>query len=460
MNITKENTGDLSATIKIEVVPEDYDNKVTDALKELQRKASLKGFRPGKVPFGMIKKMYRKGAMAEEVNKLLSESLNQYLIDNKLEVLGYPLASKDKQTVADFDNDESFEFYFDIGLAPEINLEINEKTTVEYSDIQVEDDKVDGYLTEVRSRHGNPSNPEKAEKGDLIRGEIMQLDKDGNILEGGVKNSTSLSIDFLKDEKVQKRFIGSKKDDKIQFNPLAASGNEAETASMLGITKDDKESLESDYEFVITEISRIEPAEINKEFFDKVYPSDNIETEEAFRGKLKDEAKEYFQKESDNFFTHEVIEKFTNETEVSLPEDFIKRWLVESESKITEETVEHDYKIYVDALKQQLIINKISKDNDIKVETADIKNYIKTMYARQFMFDQVDEEKNKQLDMLADSVMRNEEEVKKLYDQLFDEQIKELFKSKLKLKNKKIKYDDFITKVNEHHQKHHHHEHE
>jgi len=459
MNITKESTGELTATIKIEVGPEDYKDKVTDALKEVQRKTTLKGFRPGKVPFGLINKMYKKSALAEEVNKLLSESLNSYIEENKLDLLGYPLSGKDKNTVTDFDHDEKFEFYFDIGLAPEINLEINNNTEAEYFDIQVEDEKVDNYLKDVRSRYGDPTNPEKAEKGDLIHGEIFQIDKDGNIPEGGITNTTSLSIDFIKDEKVQKKFIGCKKDDKIRFNPLAATGNESETASMLGIKKEDRDNMESDYEFLITEVSRIEPAEINKDFFDKVYPNDNVESEEDFREKLRNEARDYFQKESDNFFTHEVIEKLTHDTEVQLPEEFIKRWLVEAESKITEESVEQDYKDYVKALKQQLIIKKISIDNEVKVGTSDIKNYIKEMYARQFMFDLQDEEKSKQLDTLVESVMKNEEEVRKIYDQLFDNQLRELFKSKLKLNKTIINYDDFIQKVNEHH-KHHHHEHE
>lgn len=459
MNITQESTGDLTSTIKIEMVKEDYNDKVQESLKDVQRKTTLKGFRPGKVPFGLINKMYKKSVMAEEVNKILSESLNNYLLENKLEILGYPLGSKDKQAVADFDNSEDFEFYFDIGLAPTIELEINDSIESEYFDIEVEDDKVDGYLTEVRSRHGNPVSPDKAEKGDLIRGDIRQLDSDGNLLEGGVTNNTSLSIDFIKEEDAQKKFIGSAAGDKIQFNPLKATGNEAETAAMLGIKKEDKEQLEADYEIEITEVSRIEPAEINKEFFDKVYPNGNIETEDDFREKLRDEAKEYLQKESDNFFTHEVIEKITTETEVTLPEEFVKRWLVESDSKVTTETVEQDYLNYVKALKQQLIINKIAGDNDIKVDINDVKNFIKEMYAKQFMLDIADEEKSKQLDMLADSVMKNEDETRKIYDQLFDDQVRELFKSKLKLNKTSIKYDDFIEKVNEHH-KHHHHEHE
>jgi trigger factor len=460
MNITKESTGDLTATIKIEVAPEDYNDKVTEALKDIQRKATMKGFRPGKVPYGIINKMYRKGAMAEEVNKLLSESLNNYLVENKLDILGYPLGSKDKKSIADFDNSDSFEFYFDIGLTPQIDLELNDKIEAEYYDIEVEDEKVDNYLNEVRMRYGNPVNPETAEKDDLIRGEIRQLDKDGNILEHGVKNNTSLSINFIKDETVQNQFIGAKKDDRVRFNPLNATGNESETASLLGIKKEEREKLESDYEFQITEISRIEPAEVNKEFFDKVYPKDNIESEEAFRERLRSEAREYFQKESDSFFTHEMIEKIVNETEVNLPDEFVKRWLVESESKITAETIEQDYNNYVKALKQQLIINKIANDHNIRVDRNDVKNHIIEMYGRQFMIDLQDEEKSKQLDFLAESVMKNEEETRKLSDQLFDERIRELFKAKLRLKKIVLSYDQFIEKVNDHHHKHHHHEHE
>ncbi len=459
MNITKESTGDLTATIKMEIGPEDYKEQVESALRDLQKKSNLKGFRPGKVPFGLIKKMYGKSALAEEVNKLLSEKLNNYLVENKLEILGYPLASKENETKADFENSEEFEFFFDIGMSPQFDLEINDKIEAEYFDIQVEDEKVDGYLKEVRQRYGNPTNPEIAEKGDLLRGEIEQIDAEGKVMEDGVKNTTSLSIDFIKDENVQKEFLGMKKDEKIVFNPIKATENETETASMLGIKKEEKEKLESDYQFTVTEVSRIEPAEINKEFFDKVYPGKNVETEEDFRERLRGEAKEYFQKESDNFFVHEVMEKLTNDTEVKLPEEFVKRFLVESEEKITKETVEEDYKNYVKSLKQQLIINKIAKENEIKVETEDVKIFVKEMYAKQFGFDLSDEEKSKQLDPLADSIMQNQEEVRKIYDQLFDDKMRKLFKDNLKLNTNELKYDEFIERVNEHH-KHHHHEHE
>ena len=461
MNITQESSGELQATINVKLTAEDYKSKVDEALKEAQKKASMKGFRPGKVPFGLIKKMYGKSVLAEEVNKLLSDSLNNYIVDNKIEILGYPLASKDKQDKIDFEHDEEFEFFFDIGLTPKIDLEINDSIEVDYYDIEVEDDKVDGYLKEVTTRYGNPVNPEKSEKGDLLRGEMTQLTPEGEIKPEGIKHSTSLSINFIKNETVQQEFIGKKTGDKIRFNPLKATENESETAAMLGIKKEERENLESDYEFEITEISRMEPAEVNQELFDKVYPKGNIDSEEAFREKLRLEAKEYFQNEGDNFFVHEVIEKLVNETPVDLPVEFVKRWLIESDEKITAENIDHDFEHYKRSLKQQLILNKIATDNNLKVEQQDIKNYVKQMYAKQFGMDIENEEMSKQLDQFADMVLKNQEEVRKIYDQLFDKQVRDLFKSKLTLKKKKTSYDDFIKIVNDHHHhNHNHHEHE
>jgi trigger factor len=460
MNITQESTGKLTATIKIEVVPGDYETQVSDALKDVQKKANLKGFRPGKVPFGLIKKMYGKGALAEEVNKILSDSLNNYLTENKIEVLGYPLASKKNESTADFENNSDFEFFFDIGIVPEINPEVNDKTTVDYYEIDVEKEKVDGYLKEVCARHGKPINPATADKGDLIKGEIAQVNAQGEMMEDGVKNTTSLSLNFIKDENVQNEFIGAKVGDTIKFNPLKATDNKSETASLLGINKDETAKLEADYQFTITEISRIEPAEINEELFMKVYPNDEIKTEEEFRNKLKGEAKEYLQKESDNFFVHETLEVLSKNTEVNLPDEFIKRFMMETDEKVTEESVDHDYEHYSKSLKQQLIINKISKDNEINIEAGDVKDFIKNMYAKQFMMNLEDEEKSKQLDMLAESVMKNQEETKRIYDQLYDERMREVLKSKLKLNTIEIFYDDFVKKVNEHHHTHHNHEHE
>lgn len=459
MNITQESTGDLTATIKIELIPDDYQEQVSNSLKDLQKKSTLKGFRPGKVPFGLIKKMYEQNAVAEEVNKVISETLNNYIVENKLEILGYPIANIEKNAEIDFENNKQFEFFFDIGLSPTFDLELSDKINVDYYDIQVEDKMVDNFLEETKKRYGNPTNPEKTEEGDLVKGEIVQIDEAGNPLEDGVKNDTSLSINFLKDEKVKKEFIGKSVGAQIKFNPLKATGNETETASMLAIKKEETDKLESDYEFTITEVSRIEPAEVNVDLFTKVYPNDDIKEEKQFREKLRAEAKGYYQNETDNYFVHLTMDKLINETKIDLPDEFVKRWLVTSDEKITVENIEQDFESYAKSLKQQLIINKIAKDNDLKVESEEIKNHVKSYFAKQYMIDESDEEKMKQLDTLADSVLQNKDEANKIFDQLFDTKMRELFKSKLKLNKIEKTYEEFIKIANEHQHKHDQHEH-
>ena len=459
MNITQDSTGDLTATIKIELTPNDYQEQVNNSLKDLQKKSTLKGFRPGKVPFGLIKKMYEKNAVAEEVNKVISDSLNNYIVDNKLEILGYPIANIDKNAEVDFENNEQFEFYFDIGLTPAFDLELSDKIKVDYYDIRVEDKMVDNFLEETTKRNGVPVNAEKIEEGDLIKGEILQLDESGNIVDDGVKNDTSLSVNFLKDEKVKREFIGKVTGDKIQFNPLKATENETETASMLGITKEETDKMGSDYEFTISEISRIEPAKVDLDLFTKVYPNDDIKDEKQFREKLGEEAKGYYQNETDNYFVHQTMDKLVHETKIDLPDEFVKRWLVTSDEKISEENIEHDYENYSKSLKQQLIINKIAKDNNLKVEPEEIKNHVKGYFAKQYLIDPTDEEKMKQLDTIADSVLQNKDEANKIFDQLFDTKMRELFKSTLKLNKIEKTYEEFIKIANEHQHKHHHHEH-
>jgi trigger factor len=457
MNITKESAGELEAIIKIEIKSEDYEEKVAKTLKDLQKKANLKGFRPGKVPFGLVKKLYGKDALAEEINNLLSESLNNFIIENKLNILGYPLANEQKNKKADFENDTRFEFWFDIGLATEFNIELNENTVVDFYQIRADDKIVDHYVKNLQNRYGEPFNPDNAESGDLIKVDIIQLDSDGNYVENGVRRYTSLSIDFIKDEKVREEFVGKKIGEIIRFNPLKATENEYETASMLGIKKDERSKLEADYEMTITEISRIKPADLNKELYQIVYPNDNIETEEQLREKLRDEANSYYQSESDGYFVHEVFEKLLHDTKIDLPDGFVKRWLVNSEGLISQENIDKDYEKYARSLRHQLLIKKITQDNGIKVETEDIKNQIWGYFTKQYRTE--DESMIRNLESIVDLVMKNQEEVNKIHDHLFDEKLKEVFKAKLKKNIIEISYDDFIKTVNEHH-KHHHHEHE
>lgn len=456
MNIKQESTGELTATIQIEFKQEDYNEKVNDSLKDLQKKAALKGFRPGKVPFGLIKKMYEKSIIAEEVNKLLADKLNNYIVDNKLDILGYPLGNEEKNNKIDFDNATDFEFYFDIAFAPDFNLDISENTIADYYDIQVEDKIVDNYLEDIQRRYGRFLEPETISPGDLVKGEICQLDESGLIKEGGIKNQTSISLNFIKDDKVKDEFIGKKTGEKVIFNPLKATDNIVEATTILGIKKEESEKADNNYEFTISGISRIEPAEINKELYDKVYPGEEINDEQRFREKLASEAKGFYQSESENYFVHTTMEKFLNESDFPMPDEFIKRWLVDSNDQLTLDTVENNYQSYSRSVKHQLIIKKISKEYGIKVDEQEMKDHVKKLFLIRYGLNTENEEKSKQLDAIAESVLKNNEEYKKIYDQLFDNKVHELFKTKLKLNKINVTYSEFINIVNEHHKIHHH----
>jgi trigger factor len=279
-------------------------------------------------------------------------------------------------------------------------------------------------------------------------------------MEEGWKHESSVSLAYFKDEVARNEFTGKKMGDTIRFNPMKAAGNATEAAEMLGVKKDDKPLLESDYAFTINEITRIELAEVNKALFQKVYPKDEIETDEQFREKIREEARDYLQKESDNFFVHEAMEKITRERQIPLPDDFLKRWLAQSNEKITEEKVSKEYGLYAGSLKQQLIISRIAKDHGIKVEESDIRNHLKESISKYYMIDTADEVFKENLDKMATSMMQNKEEVNKVYERLYDDQIRQVLKEKMKLSRIEIPYEKFIEKVNEHHKHFHHHEHE
>ncbi|MCK4289025.1 MAG: trigger factor [Bacteroidales bacterium] len=452
MNITKKDTGELTATFKIEVTEDDYHDPVNKTLKDYQRKANMPGFRPGKVPFGVINKMYGKGVLAEEVNKILSDSLAKYITDNKIEILGNPLPNTEKNKKIDFEHQTEFEFYFDIGISPKFDLNLSDKIKIDYYKIKVDDIVVDKYLNDLCKRYGKVTNPDKADEGDVVYGEILQLDNSGNILENGINNKTSIGLDYIKLKTVKNKFIGLKKGDKVVFNPLKATKSAIDTSTMLGISKEEAEKLDNDFQLTVEEISRVTPAEINKELFDMVYPHDNIKEKKQLREKIKNDAIVSFATESERQFMNNTIKKLIEVSEIKIPDEFMKRWLLESnKDKITKEQLDTQYDNYSETFKWQLIENKILTDHKIEVKEEDIKNHIREYFIHQMPQTEKNKETEKRLNEIVNSIMQNKEEVKKIYDRLLEKRLLDLFKSTLKLNNKNISYEEFVklaTKTN------------
>ncbi|MCX6230821.1 MAG: trigger factor [Bacteroidetes bacterium] len=443
MNITQENTGDLTAVIKIELNQADYQEKVSKQLKDFQQKANVPGFRPGKVPFGMVQKMYGKGVKIDEINKVLSEALELHITENKIETLGSPLMSEEKNANIDWDNQDDFEFYFDIAIQPEVNIDL-ESIKVDKFNIKADDKLIDQFVLDIQKRHGHAHSHDEADEHDIIHADAVELDENMNEKENGIKSKVSFAVEKITDAKLKASIIGLKIGNPVDLNMMAAFGSEEEVAHILNLKNDDA-ALKSTYRISALEISHLHEAELNEELFKRVYPQDDITTIEDFRKRIAQEAEAYYEKESDQKLLGDVITKLIEETKVELPAEFLKRWLLESNrNKVTAEQIESDFGAYERSLKWQLIENKLITANSIHVEEAEVRAYIKEFVLGQYFPKSEDEEQDKRMDSIVDTIMKNEKEIKRIYDEMYDKKMISLFKEKVKTKAKDITFEDFV----------------
>lgn len=445
MNITQENIDDLNAILKVKVTASDYLPKVETALKQAQKKASIPGFRPGKVPTSMIKKMYGKSIMVDEINKLLSDSLYKYIHENKIDVLGNPLPKADDNKVIDWDNQDEFEFLYEMGLAPKFNLELSAKDKFEYTTVKIDDELINKYTTDIAKRYGKVEQAEVITEGDFVNGDFVELDSNGEILAGGIFKSSSVFLERVK-EASRKQFVGLKKEDKITLEAQNITDNVTDLAAMLGVDKQVAEGLTSKFQFTVKSISRLAAADINQELFDKIYGAGVVNSEEEFKTKIKEELAAMFMNDSERKFYNNVVDRLMEKVNFNLPEDFLKRWIVAvNEKPVTLEQVDAEFDSYSKGLKWQLIENKIIKDNDIQVTNEEVIEHTKDLISKQFGKMSPNVMGEAELNDTAKRVLANQEEAKKIYEQVYGQKIMTLFKTKFTLENKEVAYDDFFN---------------
>lgn len=451
MNISRENTGDLTAIIKVQLTEEDYAEKVKKSLNELRRKANIPGFRQGHVPFGMVKKMYGSSVMAEEVNKVLSDSLNNYIAEEKLNILGNPIPSENHEKV-DFNTQTEFSFTFDIGLSPEINLELNNDIHVPYSKIEVAKNMVEDYVKDIQERFGEHKHPEVIEENNRINASFTQLNEDGEALEGGIKaENGTFNMKDIQLKTITKQLLGKKVGDIVKFDPMRAIKDANKVAAMLQVAKVMVEDLKAEFNIEIKETTEVIPAELNEDLFKKAYPTAELKSEEDLRNRIKEDAAKQFEGESDKLFMGKAVDVIIEKADLKLPDEFMKRWILEqNEGKMTAEQLDVQYDSYASSLKWQLLQNKIITDNKIEVSQDDVKAHVRKFISGQYFGGMEQNEAfESQLDSIVDNVMQNQEEVKKIYDQLYDEKILNLFKESLSLDEETLSLDDFIKKASE-----------
>lgn len=446
MNVSLTNVDSVNAILQISVAKADYQDKLDSALKTFRKKANVPGFRPGTVPVGMVKKMYGKSIMAEEINKIVGESLYNYIQENKLNVLGEPLPNEEKQQAIDFATEGDYDFYFDIALAPEIKLSLTKKDKVTYYKIDVNEELVDKQIESYKANYGKY---DKIEDGalatDLIRGTISELEG-GKAKEGGINVEAGVVMpSYMKDADEQAKFVGAKAGDVITFNPgKAYEGNETEIASLLHIEKDAVEAIAPEFKFEITEITRYKEAELDKDLFEKVFGADTVKDAAEFKAKVKETIEDQFAPDSDYKFlldAKELLEKKVGD--LQFPDAFLKRWLLASGEERTAESIEADYPKIVADLKFHLIKEQIAKDYDIKIENEDMKTIAmqaaRAQFAQYGMMNLPDE----MVENYANDMLKNKDNARNLLERAMENKIIDALKTKLGIEEKSISLDDF-----------------
>lgn len=443
MNITQEKIDDLNALLKIELSSDDYKAKYDTALKTARKQVDMPGFRPGQVPMSLVKKKYGPSILADEINSLIQSSISKYIAENQLRILGNPLPAKSNDEVGDWENPQDFNFVFELGLAPEVEVKLSNKQKFEYYKVKVNDKLIDRQMNDLAKRYGKMSEPESAGENDLLVGTLIELDKK-EIKAGGIMNDTTISLEHLEDKKSKKALLGAKVDDEITVNMKKLATSDADLAKLLGMSVPEAKAVKSDFMFRVKEVKSIEPAEFNSELFDKLFGPETVKTEEEFKQRTKEDLEKMFEMDSEKVFRRKMIEKLLNDTKISLPDAFLKRWLLEtSEKEFTEEQLEAEYPHYVKSLSWQLIENNIAAQFKIQVTQEDAKAKAKELMAAQYAQYglPLDDE---QLEAFATQTLAKEEDSKYIYDTLVEEKIAGAVKENVKLVEKELEYEAFL----------------
>lgn len=445
MNVSHQNTDNLNAVISIEISKADYQDKVDKSLRAYGQKANIPGFRKGKVPFSILTKMFGKSVRVEEINRLVSEALYNYIRDNKLNILGEPMTAEDM--TVDLDAQDDFTFRFDVALAPELNVKVDKSIKVPYYTITVDDDMVKRQDESFRARFGKQvSVDESTDEKDLVKGSMVELSSDDTPLEGGIAvESTIVSPNYFKSDDEKAKFAGVKKGDKVVFNPSkSCNASVAELASMLNIDKEKAANVTSDFEMTVTDITHLQPAELDQEFFDSVFGKDTVKTEEEYLAKIREMIAHQLVPESDYRFSLDsraAIEKAVGDFE--LPDAFLKRWLLATDKERKAETIDDDYSRMVPDLKWQLIKEQIVKQFDIHVDDNDLKAMAKRVAASQFAQYGMTGVPDDVLERYGNEMLSNKDTRSRLINQATEMKIQTAIKESVTLNHKEVSMEKF-----------------
>ena len=445
MKISFENPDKVNGLLTLTVETADFQDRVEKTLKNYRKKANVPGFRPGMVPMGMIKKQFGEAVKAEEINKLIGEEIYKYINDNKIKMLGEPLASETQEPV-DLSKDAPYEFKFDIAVAPEFKVSLTGRDKIDYYTIKVDDELVNRQIDMFASRAGHYDKVEEYQANDMLKGDLRELDENGNTKEGGITvEAAVLMPEYIKAEDQKKLFENAKLGDIITFNPKKAyPESDVEVSSLLKVTKEEAANITADFSYQITEISRFVKAEINQELFDSVYGKDEVKDEESFRKKIAEGLSAQLVNDGDYKFLIDLRKHLEDKVgALTFPDALLKRIMLNNNKERGEKFVEDNYEQSLKELTWHLIREQLVEANGIKIDDNDIRETAKEAARAQFAQYGMTNIPEEYIDNYANDMMKKKEYVDSLVDRSIDRKLTATLKNVVKLVQKEATLDEF-----------------
>jgi trigger factor len=444
MQITEEKIDAQNALLKIKIQPEDYSSKFDQALRNYQKQVAMPGFRQGKVPMGMIKSRYGKSLLAEELNKMLNSSLQNYITEKDLQILGNPLPSDSHGENGDWDNPSEFEFAYELGLAPELNVQIDKKSTFDFYTIKIDDTLLDKQIKDIARRYGKLSEAEESSTSDMLVGDFVELDENDEVKPAGIMHQSTISVEYMGAD-VQKTFEGLKVGDSVVVDPHKVSRGHDDLAKLLNITHEEVHHIHTNFKFIVREIKRLQPADLNQEFYDKIFGENEVTDEATFRSKISEDMSRGFLRDSDQLFKRDITTALIEKYNPSLPDSFLKKWILASNDQpVTPEEVERDYNNYRRGLQWQLIFNNLIGQKAISITQEEVVQTTKNMMANQYAQYGIPAPEDQELTQTALKVLSNKDESRKIYDMLYDEKLVAYIRENATVNEKEVSYDAFV----------------
>ena len=445
MKVTFENADKVNGLMTLTVEEADYNEKVEKQLKDYRKRANVPGFRPGQVPMGMIRRQYGAAVKVDVINNVLGEEIYKYIRENNIQMLGEPMPSE-KQTPVDLEKEAPYTFVFDIAVAPEFKIELSDKDTVDFYNITVDDKIIDQQIDMYASRSGHYDKVEEYQANDMLKGDLRELDAEGNTKEGGITVEGAIMMpEYIKVDEQKALFQGAKLGDVITFNPKKAyPEGSAELQGLLKVSREEAENITADFSYQVTEISRYTKAEVNQELFDQVYGKGNIADEKAFRERIAQDLKAQFVVDSDFRFMQDLRKYCEDKVgELAFPEAALKRIMLNNNKDKGADYVEKNFEASIKELKWHLIKEQLVAANNIKIEEADIKEAAKEAARAQFAQYGMNNVPDEYLENYAADMLKKKEYVDNLVDRSIDRKLTEVFKNVVKLNEKDITLDEF-----------------